>query len=467
MQKKKMNNLFILKEKNGDIKMLTILEKVGQFLKNIEKDNQAGKKINAILQINNNAIEEAKEIEKKIKVKKAGRLAGYIFAIKANINVKSFNINCASRVLENYKAPYDATVIEKIKKEDGVIIGIANMDEFACGSSGETSAFGLTKNPRALDRIPGGSSSGSAAAVAIDFCDVSLGSDTGGSIRNPTSHCGIVGFKPSYGTVSRYGLIDLAMSFDQIGPLAKNVDDAKLVFDVISGKDERDPTTLSSMSLKEKEREKLREKQKSKIKIAIPEVISDTKILQLIEKKINSVCEMNGFKFDRIKLKYVDLAIQTYYPICYVEFFSATRKFDGRRYGKKIEEYCGEEVLRRILGGSEISKEEYRGKYYRAALKVRGLIKNEIDKVFKDFDVIAMPTVPKLPHKIGEKLSVYDMYAYDSLTVLANLASIPSISIPAGRINEIPVGLQLMAGYFNDYFLFDIAKIFEKNLMKK
>ena len=175
---------------------------------------------------------------------KTGRLYGYVFGVKSNINVKGLICNCASKTLENYKAPYDATVIARLKKQDAIIIGMSNMDEFACGSSGETSAFGVCKNPAAPGRIPGGSSSGSAASVAVGFCDFALGSDTGGSIRNPASHCGVVGYKPSYGAVSRYGLIDLSMSLDQIGPLGKNVEDCEIVFDIIKGKDERDATSL-------------------------------------------------------------------------------------------------------------------------------------------------------------------------------------------------------------------------------
>src|SRR3989338_517665 len=205
--------------------MTTTLSNLQKYLVEIAKNDKQGKKINAFLQVRGEEelIREAKIIDEKIKNGKAGKLAGKIIAVKANINVKGLNASCASRTLENYKAPYDASVIRKIKDEDGLIIGTTNMDEFACGSSGETSAFGPTKNPQALELIPGGSSSGSVAAVSARFCDMALGSDTGGSIRNPASHCGVVGIKPSYGTVSRYGLIDLSMSLDQIGPIGKSV----------------------------------------------------------------------------------------------------------------------------------------------------------------------------------------------------------------------------------------------------
>jgi aspartyl-tRNA(Asn)/glutamyl-tRNA(Gln) amidotransferase subunit A len=426
-------------------------EKVKKYLEAIEKDNQKGKKINAILHLNPNAIEEARVVDEKIKAKKAGKLAGIVFVIKSNINVKGIIANCASKTLENYTCPYNATVIEKIKEQDGIIIGMANQDEFACGSSGETSAFGITKNPRALDRIPGGSSSGSAASVAAGFCDVALGSDTGGSIRNPASHCGIVGFKPSYGAVSRFGLIDLSMSLDQIGPLAKKVKDAKLVFEVIKGKDEKDATTRDIEKTSDIKR----------IKLGIPKISADKKILALIDKKVKEVCKKQGWQESNIEINHIDLGIQTYYPICYTEFFSGTRKFDGRRFGLKIEDSCGKEVLRRILGGSMISQEEFAGRYYKKALDAKKLLENEFARAFEKADIIIIPTVPRLPHKFGEKISFEDMYNYDTLTVLANIAEIPAISIPCGEIDKIPVGIQLMAPRGKDLMLLEAASKFE------
>ena len=426
-------------------------DKVKKYLEAIEKDNQKGKKINAILHLNPNSLEEARAIDEKIKAKKAGKLAGMVFAIKSNICVKGLVANCASKTLENYKSPYDASVISKIKAEDGIIIGMANQDEFACGSSGENSAFGITKNPAALDRIPGGSSSGPAACVAADFCDASLGSDTGGSIRNPASHCGIVGFKPSYGAVSRFGLIDLSMSLDNIGPLTKNVKDAKLVFEVIHGKDSRDSTS--------REIEKF--SKLGKIKIGIPSVGAGKEILELIDKKVKDVCKKNGWIESSVEIKHIDLGIQTYYPINYVEFFSGTRKFDGRRFGKKIEDSCGREVLRRILGGSMISQEEFSGRYYKKALDAKKLLEKEFAKAFESVDVIITPTVPRLPHKFGEQISFEDMYNYDTLTVLANIAELAAISVPCGKISQVPVGIQLMAARGKDLMLLEIAERFE------
>ena len=336
------------------------LSKLQSYLNEIKKNNKKGNKINAFLQINPHALEEAKKIDSK---KKKGKLAGKIIAVKSNINVLGLNASCASKTLENYKAPYDASVIRKIKDEDGLIIGMTNMDEFACGASGETSAFGATKNPVALDKglIAGGSSSGSVAVVAANFCEMALGSDTGGSIRNPSSHCGVVGVKPSYGLVSRYGLIDLSMSLDQIGPIAKNVSDAALLLSVILGRDENDAIS-QDVKLNLKEIEKI----PKNIKVGILDIGSlqvDKRIQKLVDEKVDEVKEKYGWKVEKVKLEHIDLAIATYYPLVYVEFFSATRKFDGRRFGERIENVAGSEVLRRILGGAEISKEEH-GYFY-------------------------------------------------------------------------------------------------------
>lgn len=428
-----------------------------KYLEEIKKNDKAGKKINAFLQLRDEKelLKEAESIDKKLRKGKAGKLAGKIIAIKANINVKGMNVSCASKTLENYKAPYDASVIKKIKKEDGLIIGLTNMDEFACGSSGETSAFGPTKNPQALELISGGSSSGSAAAVAAGFCDLALGSDTGGSIRNPASHCGVIGMKPSYSAVSRYGLIDLAMSFDQIGPLGKNISDVELLFDVIKGKDKKD-----SISQEIKENKDL----PKEITIGLLDLDNlkiDPKLNELIKNRVKEVAEKNKWKVKKVKINHLDLAIATYYPIVYVEFFSGTRRFDSRKYGKKIEEACGPEVLKRILGGSEISKAEYTGRYYYRALKARKVIQDEFKKIFKQVDCIVSPVTPKLPHKIGEHINTQEMYSYDALTVPANLAGNCAISIPCGKINNIPIGLQIMCNNLEDNKLLKIAEKFK------
>jgi len=430
-------------------------QKVKKYLDKIKKEN---KSMNIILHVNENALNEAKALDEKIKkTGNKGRLYGKVIAVKSAINVKGLITNCASHVLENYVSTYDATVIEKIKAEDGTIIGMTNCDEFCAGGSGEKSAFGCCVNPKVKGRVPGGSSSGSAAAVAAGFCDMALGSDTGGSIRNPASHCGVIGVKPSYGLVSRYGLIDLSMSLDSIGTIANNVEDAALLLDVIKGKDERDTMTFDSDNIKLGN--------VGKIKIGILRIFGvDKKIQKLIDDKVASMIKKFKWKAEEISIKHIDLAIQTYYPLVYSEFFSGTRRLDGRRYGYKIEDKCGKEVLRRILGGSEITKAEHHGRYYQKALAVKEVIKEEFEKVFKEYDCVILPTVPSIPWKIGEgaKMSPEEDYAYDACTAPANLAGICAVSIPAGIVNEgkekIPTGIQIMCGKGQEGKMLSIAK---------
>jgi len=410
------------------------------------------KDLNIFLHLNEDAIDQAKKIDKKIKENKAGKLAGLCFTVKSNISVKHLRTTCASKILEDYESGYNATVINKLLAEDAIILGMVNMDEFACGASGETSAFGPTKNPKNPELIPGGSSSGSAASVAAELCDFALGSDTGGSIRNPASHCGVIGLKPTYGAVSRYGLIDMTMSFDCIGPLTHSPEDAKLIFNVIKGQDNFDQTTKDAP----------KEKPITKKVIGLVNVkdFCSKEIAELIETKTKEIAKKNNWKIKKINLP-LDIAIQTYYIIVYTEFFSATRKFDGRRFGKKIEEYAGPEVIRRIIGGSEITKAEHEGKYYREALKARNFIKQQFNKLFQDVDAIILPTVPRTPHKIGETISIEDMYAYDVFTTPASIAGLPAISIPAGKIDDKDIGLQILAPHFQEELIFKLAKDFE------
>jgi len=438
-----------LKQKLRELKegKLSAVDNVLQFSKKIATPRVKG--LNIFLSLNENAIEQAKEIDKRIKKGTAGKLAGLCFAVKSNISVKGLETNCASKVLEGYVSPYNATVINKLVAEDAIILGMVNMDEFACGSSGETSAFGPTRNPRNPALIPGGSSSGSASAVAAGLCDFALGSDTGGSIRNPASHCGVTGMKPTYGAVSRYGLIDMAMSFDCIGPLTNSPEDSRLIFNVIKGQDNFDQTTGRFPEGKPTK--------KRVIGLVNVEDFCDREIAELIKGKTKEVAKKNGWKIKKINLP-LDIAIQTYYIIVYTEFFSATRKFDGRRFGRKIEEVAGPEVTRRIIGGSEITKAEHEGKYYREALKAKNFIKEQFQKIFSEVDAIILPTSPKLPHKIGESISIRDMYAYDVFTTPASIAGLPAISIPVGKIDERDVGLQILAPHFQEELIFELAK---------
>jgi aspartyl-tRNA(Asn)/glutamyl-tRNA(Gln) amidotransferase subunit A len=419
------------------------------FIQNIDKKN---KELNIFLSFNEESLKQAEEIDMRIeKGEDVGKLAGICVAIKSNICVKELEINCASETLKDWISPYDATVIKKLKEQDAIIIGMVNMDEFACGASGETSAFGPTKNPRNPLLIPGGSSSGSAAAVAAEFCDFALGSDTGGSIRNPASHCGIVGLKPTYGAVSRYGLIDMCMSFDQIGPLTKNLEDSEYVFNIIRGQDNFDTTTKEII-------EKKLDTKKVKVGIVNVKNFATEEIKDLFKKKIDKIKEINSnWEIKEIELP-LDIALETYYLLVYVEFFSATRKFDGRRFGKKIEDVCGKEVLRRIFGGQEVTQAEYEGKYYRNALKAREFIKKKFEEIFKQVDVILLPTVPRTAHKIRETISTEEMYAYDVFTCPVNISGIPGISIPLGEIDSRHVGMQILAPSFCENRIFEVGK---------
>jgi aspartyl-tRNA(Asn)/glutamyl-tRNA(Gln) amidotransferase subunit A len=437
-----------IQQKLKDIKSgkLTAMQNVNNFLKAIDKKN---KDLNIYLHLNSEAMKQAEEIDLKIKNKKSvGKLAGICVAVKSNISVQGLITNCASKVLENYISGYDATIIKKLKAEDAIILGMVNMDEFACGGSGETSAFGPTKNPVNPELIPGGSSSGSAAAVAAEMCDFAIGSDTGGSIRNPASHCNVFGLKPTYGAVSRYGLLDLAMSLDCIGPITKNIEDSKYIFDIIKGQDNFDATSKDSLDIKTKKT--------YKIGLVNVEKFAKPEITKLIEKKTKELAKEHKYEIKEIDLP-LDIVIQTYYLLTYVEFFSATRKYDGRRFGKKIEEAAGPEVLRRILGGSEISKAEYHGRYYHEALKAKKFIAQQFKKLFEDIDLIIMPTVPRTAHKIGENITVEEMYAYDVFTIPLNLAGIPGISIPVGMIDKKPIGIQIIAPHFHENWIFDVA----------
>ena len=443
--------------KNGE---LTAKENVENFLKVIKEENDS---INAFIELNEEtALKQAEAIDEKIaNGEEVGSLAGLVFGIKANINVEDIIISAASKTLENYIGSYNATVVDKVLAEDGIIIGITNMDEFAAGSSTETSYYGPTQNPKALGRIPGGSSGGSAAAVGAGMCDIALGSDTGGSIRNPASHCGVIGFKPTYGAVSRQGLLDLSMSLDQIGPFAEDVSGIALALNTIVSYDETECTTINWE--KPDFTEVLEDKSLEGMKIAVCKEfieVTDDEINKTINLAINKLVDA-GAELVEVSFDHIDLCLPTYYLINYVEFFSATRKYDGRDYGYRIEEVCGDEVLRRIKIGSHIAQAEFSGKYYKRALQARSLIRDEINAMLENVDLIVGPTVPKLPHEIGDELDPMEMYAYDVLTVIANLAGIPAGSIPAGTVNDIPVGLQIQAKPLEDEKIIKAMSVFE------
>jgi len=376
--------------------------------------------------------------------------AGIPVAIKDNILVKDMPCTAGSKILENYIAPYNATVINKLQKAGFSVLGKTNMDEFAMGSSTENSAYQITKNPHDKERVPGGSSGGSAAAVAADLVPCALGSDTGGSIRQPASFCGVVGLKPTYGAVSRYGLAAMASSLDQIGVLTKTVEDAKILFNIIKGKDDLDSTSLQREI-----------KSKKNLKIGIPkEYFSkglDPEIDKLIKKNIKNL------NIQEVSLLHTKYALACYYLIMFAESSTNLARYDSIRYGKTRDKF-GQEVQRRITLGNYVLSHGYYDAYYLQAQKVRTLIAEDFKKVFKKIDLLITPTAPTTAFKIGEKTEdPLTMYLSDIYTVPVNLAGLPAMSIPIGKINNLPVGLQIIGQHFEEETIFKIAYELERN----
>lgn len=440
---------------------MTCVDNAKSFLAEIEKNNS---KLNIVLEKNNNVLKIAEDLDKKRENRTdLGKLYGLCFLVKSNISVEDMIVSCASKTLENYKGSFDADVIKNIVAEGGIILGNVNNDEFANGASGETSAFGATDNPFSNGRVPGGSSSGSAAAVAADFCDISLGSDTGGSIRNPASHCNVVGVKPSFGRVSRYGLVDLSMSLDQIGPFSKDVYGSALCMEVISGLSDNDATTFDKDVLAYTEKKESFKPKFGIIKEFV-EMISDKEISEVFNSNIESL-KNEGYEVVEVSVNNIELAVQAYYPIVYAEFYSGTRKFDGVKYGEKIEETAGEEVLRRIYGGQAITQSEFDGAYYKKALKVKEMIAEEFSKAFENVDCILTPVTPMLPHKIGSDVSVEAMYAYDAFTTPLNLAGVCGGVVNGDNVDfegeKLAVGIQVISDKFCEDKMFTGMSIIE------
>ncbi len=406
-------------------------------------------------------------------------LKGLPVTIKDNICTAGLNTECCSKILEGFRPPYDATVISKLKNSGAGIFPLkANMDEFAFGSSTENSYFGVTANPWNLGHVPGGSSGGSAAVVASDEAIWALGSDTGGSIRQPASFCGVVGLKPTYGRVSRFGLIAFASSLDQIGPITKDVEDAAILAGIISGYDQNDSTSINQSV---PDYTKSLGRDIKGLKIGIPKEYfvegMDAEVKSIIEEAISKLKNL-GADSKLVSLPHTEYAVPVYYIIATAEASSNLARFDGVQYGFRaksdnlIDMYkktraqgFGEEAKRRILLGTFVLSHGYYDAYYLRALKVRTLIKQDFDRVFNDFDCIVTPTSPTAAFKIGEKTQdPLKMYLSDIYTISVNLAGIPAISIPCGFTKGgLPIGLQIMAKPFNEEMLFRVAHTFEQN----
>lgn len=452
-------------------KSMSVLELVEAVL----KETEAAHDLNAYLEIFPDVREEALRAQQMIDEGKATMLTGVPFAMKDNILIKGKTASASSKMLEHYTATYDAGVTAKLRTAGAVFIGRTNMDEFAMGGSTENSAFGATKNPHDLARVPGGSSGGSAAALAAGLCLGALGTDTGGSIRQPAAFCGVVGLKPTYGSVSRSGLIAMASSLDQAGPFAKTVEDAQIIFDHMKGHDPMDSTSYPDDLAQQ-------EVKKPKV-IGVPtEFVRaegvDPRVVENFEKSIERM-KSAGYEVKEISLPSLTQGLSVYYILMPAEVSSNLARFDGVRYGyhangaNLLEDYLrsrgegfGREVRRRILLGTYVLSSGYYDAYYGRACAVREMLKKDLEKAFKEVDIIATPTTPTPAFKIGEKASdPLQMYLADIFTVPVNIAGVPAISIPSGFVEEegkkLPLGMQFIAPHFAEEALFALGKDFE------
>ncbi len=453
--------------KNGQY---TVADLASAYLEVIKEKN---KEINAYLEVYDDVLAQAEIAQKIFEEGKDTLMTGIPVALKDNMLFDGHIASASSKILENYRATYDSGIVKQLKEQGAVFLGRTNMDEFAMGSSTETSAFGNTKNPLDVSRVPGGSSGGPVAAVAMSGALVALGSDTGGSIRQPASFCGLVGLKPTYGMVSRYGIISMGSSLDQVGPFGKNVRDAEILFNAINGYDKNDSTCI-------KVEDRLKPSALKK-KIGVPRSFllgdgTDPEITKNFEENCEKL-KKAGYEIVDVSLPLIKYSLAVYYIICPAEISSNLARYDGIRYGlhsdgqKLYDVYTksrgkgfGKEVRRRILLGTYILSHGYYDAYYNTAIKVKDAIKEEITKVFEDVDAIITPSSPFMPFKFGEKLEdPISMYLSDLFTVPANITGIPAISIPSGKNKGgLPFGLHIMAPTMREDILFTIGKDFEK-----
>ena len=444
-----------------------------------EKINEKEKDIEAfVTPLTEDAISKAEEIQSKIEEGEiTGELAGIPIGIKDNICTKGIKTTCSSKMLENFVSPYDATVMEKINNQNMINLGKLNMDEFAMGGSTEYSYFKKTKNPHNINKVPGGSSGGSAAAVAANMVPWALGSDTGGSIRQPASFCGVVGLKPKYGLVSRYGLVAFASSLDQIGPITKDVRDCAMLLNIIAGHDEKDTT---SEDMPKKDYTKALKNDVKGLKIGVPKEFFgeglNQEVKETLEKAIQEYKEM-GAEIEEFSLDIAQYSLATYYIIACAEASSNLGRFDGIRYGYRTPEFknlkelykksrsegFGDEVKRRIILGTYVLSSGYYDAYYKKAQQVRTLVMNEFNKAFEKYDVILTPTSPIVAFDIGSKSdNPLEMYLADICTVSVNIAGLPAISIPVGKDKEgMPIGMQLIGNKFQEETILNAAYTIE------
>ena len=448
--------------------------------KTIERIQSVDDKLHAFLSVNDKAIDQAREIDKKVKSgEKVGDCFGMPISIKDNICIKDSKTTCASKMLENFIAPYDATVITKLKQQDAIFIGKVNMDEFAMGLTTEFSAYGPSKNPWNLEHVPGGSSGGSAVSVSAFECVASLGSDTGGSVRNPASFCSTVGYKPTYGLISRYGLISYANTIEQIGPLTRTVKDTAFMLNLISGIDSNDNTTVDNKN--EDYLSGIESGIEGKKIGIIKEMIGDGIDPIVLSATKDAIAKLEGLGAicEEISLDMVKYSVAAYYTITATEAGSNLARYDNLRYGydfplegyefnsyiSKARRNFGPEVTRRMILGGFVPSAGHAGKYFLKALKVKSKLTKEINDAFKKFDFLISPTVPILPFKLGEKIDdPISLFLVDINTVTANLTGKPAISIPFSNSNGLPIGIQLMADSMNDKLLLQAAYALEQTV---
>lgn len=456
-------------------------ELVQQYLTRIEEK----KNLNAFLEVfTQSALQQAEVVDAKIKSKTSGKLAGMVIALKDNLCYKYHKVSASSKILEGFESLYSATVVERLLAEDAIIIGRCNCDEFAMGSSNENSAFGNVANPLDNSRVPGGSSGGAAAAVAADLCLASLGTDTGGSIRQPASFCGVVGLKPTYGRVSRYGAIAYASSFDQIGPITKNIADAAIIMEVMAGKDGYDSTASSKPV---PEYSKKLNQPTSKLRIAyIKDVIESNGLNPEIKAKVETIIDQlkaEGHTVEAVDFPYLDYLVPTYYVLTTAEASSNLARFDGINYGYRSKnasdlestyklsrsEGFGKEVKRRIMLGTFVLSAGYYDAYYSKGQRVRRLLQNKTNEILNSYNFIILPTTPNVAFKFGQhSADPIAMYLEDIFTVQANITGVPSISLPIGtHSNGLPFGLQVMGKHFSETELFSFSDYLMKDLGKK
>jgi aspartyl-tRNA(Asn)/glutamyl-tRNA(Gln) amidotransferase subunit A len=458
-------------------KEVTAQEATEVLLKRIHEVNP---KIKAYLTVTEQeAMKGAKEADRRIASGKAAPLTGVPLAIKDNMCTQGIKTTCASKILEHFIPPYDATVVKRLKDEGGVLLGKANMDEFAMGSSTENSRFSVTRNPWNLETIPGGSSGGSAAAVAADACIAALGSDTGGSIRQPAACCGVVGMKPTYGRISRYGLVAFGSSLDQIGPITKDVEDCAILLNAIAG---HDPLDSTSIDLPIPDYRKALVKDVKGWTLGVPQEFFVEGMDPEVEEQVGGAIrflEELGTTVKEISLPHTGYAVATYYIICTAEASSNLARYDGVKYGFRApgskelmemyqetrSEGFGSEVKRRIMLGTYVLSSGYYDAYYRKASQVRTLIKEDFEKAFDQCDVIITPTAPTPAFRLGEKMEdPLQMYLSDIFTISVNLAGVPAISIPCGFSKEgLPIGLQIIGRHCEEERIIQAAYTFEQN----